>query len=47
MRNQDQDSLVQFLVQPAVVADLAQADFGVFVVRSLLKHAKVDAQAPL
>ena len=40
----DQESLVQFLVQPGVVAELAKADFGVFVVRTLLKHPFVDAQ---
>jgi len=44
---QDQESLVQFLVQPVVVAELAQSDFGggVFVVRTLLKHPMVDAEA--
>lgn len=41
----DQESLVHFLVQPHIVAELAQADFGVFVVRTLLKHPFVDAEA--
>eukprot|EP00438_Fugacium_kawagutii_P020854 Skav209426 [mRNA] locus=scaffold805:61463:62516:- [translate_table: standard] len=40
----DQQRMVQFLVQPDIVSELAKADFGVFVVRSLLKHPSVDVE---
>lgn len=42
--SEDQDRLVQALLQPGIISELAKADFGSYVVRTLLKHPKVDAQ---
>eukprot|EP00913_Durusdinium_trenchii_P006575 g6178.t1 len=44
LHGHDQDRLVQALLQPGIISELAKADFGSYVVRTLLKHPKVDAQ---
>lgn len=42
---EDQQSLLQELTLPGIVADLAQSRFGFFVARALLQRPEVDAEA--